>query len=101
MTLSVGVLNVDGAMEKRSITIKGHRTSIALEPEFWRVLETAAKADGVTLPGLIAGIDAARVASLEAGRLSHSGSAPTDSLASALRVFALKAAASVARDETD
>ncbi|MFX8914799.1 ribbon-helix-helix domain-containing protein, partial [Acinetobacter baumannii] len=26
-------------MEKRSITISGHRTSLALEPQFWSALE--------------------------------------------------------------
>ena len=29
-------------MRKKSITLKGHRTSIALEPEFWRLLEQIA-----------------------------------------------------------
>ncbi|MHB1303625.1 MAG: ribbon-helix-helix domain-containing protein [Acidiphilium sp.] len=65
-------------LEKRSISLSGHRTSIALEPEFWEALETAAARRGVALAALIGGIDAGRN--------------PEDALASALRVFALKAA---------
>ena len=62
-------------MEKRSLSIAGHRTSIALEPEFWAVLEAMAAAEGLSLAGLIARIDAERGMSL---------------LASACRVRALK-----------
>jgi predicted DNA-binding ribbon-helix-helix protein len=29
-------------LEKRSLSLNGHRTSVALEPEFWAVLEQAA-----------------------------------------------------------
>jgi predicted DNA-binding ribbon-helix-helix protein len=64
-------------MIKRSVSIKGHRTSIALESEFWAVLDTAASERGLSLPRLIGEIDRAR--------LSTGGN-----LASALRVFALK-----------
>lgn len=60
---------------KRSIMLAGHRTSIALEAEFWLVLEDAARARTQTLPVLIAEIDGAR---------------PSERLlASACRVFAL------------
>lgn len=62
-------------LEKRSVTLAGHRTSVALEPEFWLALEAAAARQGQTLAGLVAAIDTAR----PAGR----------PLASALRVFAL------------
>ncbi|HSV02193.1 MAG TPA: ribbon-helix-helix domain-containing protein [Phenylobacterium sp.] len=48
-------------LRKRSIRLAGHATSIALEPEFWAVLEEMAKARGVSLAGLIAEVDAARV----------------------------------------
>ncbi|OFX00551.1 MAG: aryl-sulfate sulfotransferase [Alphaproteobacteria bacterium RIFCSPHIGHO2_12_FULL_63_12] len=65
-------------MRKRSISIKGHRTSILLEPEFWTALDDAARRRGVSLPLLIAEIDQARMKS-----------APAPGLASALRVFAL------------
>ncbi len=62
-------------LEKRSVTLAGHRTSVALEPEFWAALEALAVRTGRTLAGLVAAVDAAR----EPGR----------PLASALRVFAL------------
>jgi predicted DNA-binding ribbon-helix-helix protein len=45
---------------KRSLSLAGHRTSLALEPEFWRVLETMAAARQLSLAGLIAGIDTGR-----------------------------------------
>jgi len=63
---------------KRSMTIAGHRTSLALEPEFWAVLDDCAKTGGVSLPTLIARVDEARAA-------SH----PDRALASAARVHAL------------
>lgn len=47
-------------MEKRSLSIAGHRTSLALEPEFWVGLEAMAANKGVTLPQLIEGIDEER-----------------------------------------
>jgi predicted DNA-binding ribbon-helix-helix protein len=61
---------------KRSISLAGHRTSIALEPEFWDALAALAAARATTLAALIATVDAAR--------------APERPLASALRVFALR-----------
>lgn len=63
-------------LEKRSVRIAGHRTSIALEPEFWAALERLAARRGETLAALIAAVDGARE--------------PGQGLASALRVFALK-----------
>jgi predicted DNA-binding ribbon-helix-helix protein len=66
---------------KRSLMIDGHRTSVALEPEFWAALEDAARADGATLAHLIAAIDAARATA-----------APNRLLASACRVYALERA---------
>ena len=47
-------------LAKRSLSLAGHRTSLALEPEFWRVLEALAAARGLSLAGLIAAIDAER-----------------------------------------
>ncbi len=44
-------------MRKRSLTIAGHRTSIALEPEFWDGLEALAARRGVRLTILIETID--------------------------------------------
>lgn len=47
-------------LKKRSILLSGHATSMALEPEFWEVLDVMAAQDGVSLAGLIARIDASR-----------------------------------------
>ncbi len=47
-------------MRKRSFSIEGHRTSIALEPEFWAALETLAADREMTLSALIAEIDGDR-----------------------------------------
>lgn len=63
-------------LRKRSVVLAGHATSLALEPEFWAVLEALAKARGLSLAALIADIDGAR------------GERP---LASACRVVALAA----------
>ncbi|HQT61391.1 MULTISPECIES: ribbon-helix-helix domain-containing protein [unclassified Acidiphilium] len=63
------------SLEKRSLSLSGHRTSVALEPEFWAALEAAAARRGVALGTLVREVDAARD--------------PERPLASALRVFAL------------
>ena len=47
-------------MLKRSLTIAGHRTSIALEPEFWDALEKLAQHRGLRLAALIETIDRER-----------------------------------------
>jgi predicted DNA-binding ribbon-helix-helix protein len=47
-------------VEKRSLSIAGHRTSIALEPEFWAGLELMAAARGEALTATIRAIDEAR-----------------------------------------
>lgn len=69
---------VKGALQKRSMRIAGHRTSLALEQEFWSALERIARERAVSLPVLIATIDEER------GKGS-----PDASLASAVRVFVL------------
>jgi predicted DNA-binding ribbon-helix-helix protein len=75
-------------LAKRSFSLAGHRTSIALEPEFWAALENAARSRAVSMAALVAELDAART---EDG-------AP---LASTLRVFALRQARPVeGRDAT-
>lgn len=61
-------------LRKRSVLLSGHATSIALEPEFWAVLDEMAERRGTSLAALIVGIDRTR-----AGR----------PLASACRVAAL------------
>ncbi len=60
---------------KRSFSLAGHRTSVALEQEFWEALLRMAKARGQSLSALVAAADAVR--------------APDRPLASALRVMAL------------
>jgi predicted DNA-binding ribbon-helix-helix protein len=47
-------------MDKRSLSIAGHRTSIALEPEFWAALELMAAQSGQTMASLIRTIDETR-----------------------------------------
>ena len=60
---------------KRSFTLAGHRTSIALEAEFWDALVRLADRRGQSLSALIAAADAGRE--------------PASQLASVLRVMAL------------
>jgi predicted DNA-binding ribbon-helix-helix protein len=64
-------------LEKRSFSLAGHRTSVALEPAFWAALETLAAAQSQTLARLVQAVDEARLES----------EVP---LASALRVRALR-----------
>ena len=45
---------------KRSIMIAGHATSVALEPEFWAVLDRIAAARSLSKAQLLAEIDAGR-----------------------------------------
>jgi predicted DNA-binding ribbon-helix-helix protein len=75
-------------MRKRSIAIKGHRTSISLEPAFWEALDRLAAHEGRSLPALVAEIDRRRLMEI-----------PPPGLASALRVYALERLASGVRDE--
>ncbi len=44
-------------IEKRSVTIRGHRTSVSLEAPFWEALKDIAAAEGRSLGGLIAEVD--------------------------------------------
>ncbi|MBO6512056.1 MAG: ribbon-helix-helix domain-containing protein [Roseibium sp.] len=60
---------------KRSITLHGHRTSLALEPEFWSVIEDHIKRESRSLASLVAEIDDNRD--------------PEDPLSSAVRVWVL------------
>ena len=48
------------SLRKRSVQLAGHATSIALEPEFWTVLEAMAAAQALSLAALIGRIDDAR-----------------------------------------
>jgi hypothetical protein len=58
---------------KRSLNLAGHATSLALEPEFWAVLETLASARGLRLSALVAEIDA------DLKRLGFTGSPAAES----------------------
>lgn len=66
-------------LEKRSFSLAGHRTSVALEPAFWHALEQLAAARGITLVRLLQAVDEARLET-------------EIPLTSALRVHALEAA---------
>ena len=59
---------------KKSITIKKHRTSLALEKEFWDALKIISKEKNCSLETLIAKIDNNR----------------NTSLASSIRIYLLK-----------
>jgi predicted DNA-binding ribbon-helix-helix protein len=61
---------------KRSLTLRGHRTSVSLEDEFWHALRDIAAEKGKPVNALAAEIDEAR--GIEAG------------LASAIRVYVLR-----------
>ncbi len=70
-------------LRKRSLSLAGHRTSVALEPDFWTALETQAARNGETLAGLLTRVDGARD--------------PSHPLASALRIEALRFSGPVKR----
>jgi predicted DNA-binding ribbon-helix-helix protein len=73
------------SLVKRSFSLAGHRTSVALEQEFWDALAQMAQARGQSLSALVAATDAAR--------------GPNRPLASALRVLALTRARIPASDD--
>ena len=45
---------------KRSLTLKGHRTSVSLEDEFWRAFRDISEEKNTPINALAAEIDAAR-----------------------------------------
>ncbi|MCX8667640.1 ribbon-helix-helix domain-containing protein [Acetobacteraceae bacterium B3987] len=63
-------------LQKRSLSLYGHRTSIALEPEFWHVVEGMARSKNLALAAFIAQLDRHRP--------------PEQTLASLLRLTALR-----------
>ena len=67
-------------LQKHSVSIAGHRTSVTLEAAFWEALTAIAQGRKSTVAGLIAEIDDARAAAPASPNLS-----------SAIRVFVLKA----------
>ena len=62
---------------KRSVTLRGHRTSVSLESAFWSEFRRIAAAEGKSVNQLAAEIDATRT--------------PPASLASAIRLYVLEA----------
>ncbi|WP_415920545.1 ribbon-helix-helix domain-containing protein [Tateyamaria sp. SN6-1] len=62
--------------QKHSLTLKGHRTSVSLEPEFWDAFRRIAAETGKPINALAAEIDIARDADV--------------GLASAIRVYVLR-----------
>ena len=60
---------------KRSLTLRGHRTSVSLEDEFWAAFREIAEAGGTPINALAARIDEDR--------------GPDLGLASAIRLFVL------------
>ena len=64
--------------QKRSLTLRGHRSSVTLEPLFWDAFRALAAREGRALNALAAEIDAARP--------------PEVGLASAIRTFVLSRA---------
>ena len=65
-------------MKKRSLSIHAHRTSIALEAEFWAVIDQAVEQDGRSLAAFITAMDDERTTANS-----------THGLAAYLRLFAL------------
>ena len=61
-------------MRKRSVTLRGHATSVSLEDEYWAELKRMAAESGMSLAALIDQIDAGR---------------PSANLSSALRLAVL------------
>ena len=66
-------------MQRYSVTLHGHRTSVSLEQEFWVVLKQAAEQQGLSVAGLIQRIDDERL-----------NSGLPSGLSSALRIYLLK-----------
>ncbi|TCL09536.1 ribbon-helix-helix protein [Shimia isoporae] len=60
---------------KRSLTLRGHRTSVSLEDDFWRAFQEIAREKNIATNALAAEIDATR--DFEAG------------LATAIRIYVL------------
>ena len=69
-------------MNRYSLSLHGHRTSVSLEPEFWAALKILAARQGQSVAGLVQQIDDERTAK----------GARRGGLSSALRVYVLTAA---------
>ncbi|MFN3825885.1 MAG: ribbon-helix-helix domain-containing protein [Pseudorhodobacter sp.] len=67
---------MSGRPEKHSLTLRGHRTSVSLEAEFWQAFREIAALRGIGVNALAVEVDEAR------------GDNP--GLASAIRLFVLR-----------
>ena len=68
-----------GEIQKRSVIVSGHATSISIETEFWDLLKDIATRRGVSINYLLSKIDRVR----------------TNNLSSAARIYVLKHVMSV------
>ncbi|MEM7569982.1 MAG: ribbon-helix-helix domain-containing protein [Pseudomonadota bacterium] len=58
------------SVEKHSVSIRGHRTSLSLEPIFWQELQEDARRQQISVAQLIATLDDARIARKDGLNLS-------------------------------
>ncbi|MFT5540618.1 MAG: putative DNA-binding ribbon-helix-helix protein [Alphaproteobacteria bacterium] len=66
------------SLRRHSVTINGHRTSVAIEDEFWMEVTRIAQQRGISTARLIAEVDRMRTAAT-----------PPANLSSALRLYVL------------
>jgi predicted DNA-binding ribbon-helix-helix protein len=66
------------SLRRHSVTINGHRTSVAIEDEFWTEVTRMARQRGISTARLIAEVDRTRTAQT-----------PPANLSSALRLYVL------------
>ncbi|MCE6959072.1 ribbon-helix-helix domain-containing protein [Cereibacter sphaeroides] len=66
---------MSGRPEKHSLTLRGHRTSVSLEADFWRAFREIAESRGLAVNALAAEVDESRD--------------PEVGLATAMRLFVL------------
>jgi predicted DNA-binding ribbon-helix-helix protein len=62
---------VQGSIQKRSVIIAGHRTSVSLEPEFWAALKDIALQRNVSINELVTEIDGQRRGNLSSALRVH------------------------------
>lgn len=62
---------VQGSIQKRSVIIAGHRTSVSLEPEFWSALKDIALQRNVSINELVTEIDGQRRGNLSSALRVH------------------------------
>ncbi len=75
-TLTSVITMADARPQKRSLTLRGHRTSVSLEDEFWSAFREIAEGKGLAINALAAQIDEER--GIDIG------------LASAIRLYVLR-----------